>query len=88
MTENSRKVFEALKEHYGDKITHQQLVAELGVSSATVSGSVNGLVKKGYAVRNEETEMGEDGKAVTVKYITLTEEGMAFDPDASEKKAD
>ena len=59
MTDNSRKVFEALKAHYGDKITHQQLVAELGVSSAAVSGSVNGLVKKGYAVRNEEVEMGE-----------------------------
>ena len=89
MTDNSRKVFEALKAHFGDKITHQQLVAELGVSSAAVSGSVNGLVKKGYAVRNEETEMGEDGKATTVKYITLTDEGYAFDPDAPvEKKAD
>lgn len=82
MTDNSRKVFEALKAHYGDKITHQQLVAELGVSSAAVSGSVNGLVKKGYAVRNEEVEMGEDGKETVVKYITLTEDGFAFDPDA------
>lgn len=82
MTDNSRKVFEALKAHYGDKITHQQLVAELGVSSAAVSGSVNGLVKKGYAVRNEEIEMGEDGKETVVKYITLTEDGFAFDPDA------
>lgn len=84
MTDNSRKVFNALKAHYGDKITHQQLVAELGVSSAAVSGSVNGLVKKGYAVRNEEIEMGEDGKEVTVKYISLTEDGMSFDPDAKE----
>lgn len=82
MTDNSRKVFEALKAHYGDKITHQQLVAELGVSSAAVSGSVNGLVKKGYAVRNEEIEMNEDGKETVVKYITLTEDGFAFDPDA------
>ena len=82
MTDNSRKVFEALKAHYGDKITHQQLVAELGVSSAAVTGSVNGLVKKGYAVRNEEIEMNEDGKETVVKYITLTEDGFAFDPDA------
>lgn len=82
MTDNSRKVFEALKAHYGDKITHQQLVAELGVSSAAVTGSVNGLVKKGYAVRNIETDMNEDGKEVEVKYITLTEAGFAFDPDA------
>lgn len=86
MTENSRLVFNYLKDNFGEKLTHQSIVAALGVSSATVSGSVNGLVKKGYAVRNEETEMDENGKAVTVKYITLTDEGYAFDPDAEVKK--
>ena len=86
MTENSRLVFNYLKENFGEKLTHQSIVAALGVSSATVSGSVNGLVKKGYAVRNEETEMDENGKAVTVKYITLTDDGYAFDPDAEVKK--
>lgn len=82
MTEGSRKVFNALKEHYGENITAQQLAAELDVKIAVVTGAVNGLVKKGRAVRNETTEMGEDGKNITVKYITLTEEGYAFDPDA------
>lgn len=86
MTQNSRLVFDYLKDNFGEKLTHQSIVAALGVSSATVSGSVNGLVKKGYAVRNEETEMDENGKAVTVKYITLTDEGYAFDPDAEVKK--
>ena len=86
MTENSRLVFNYLKDNFGEKLTHQSIVAALGVSSATVSGSVNGLVKKGYAVRNEETEMDENGKAVTVKYITLTDDGYAFDPDAEVKK--
>jgi DNA-binding MarR family transcriptional regulator len=89
MTDNSKKVFGYLKEHYGEKLTHQHIVAALGVSSPAVSGSVNGLVKKGLAVRTEETEMsGEDGKEVIVKYISLTEEGYAFDPDAeAEAKA-
>jgi biotin operon repressor len=86
MTENSRKVFDFLKDNFGEKLTHQGIVAALGVSSAAVSGSVNGLVKKGYAVRTEETEMDENGKAVTVKYISLTDEGYAFDPDAEVKK--
>lgn len=86
MTQNSRLVFDYLKDNFGEKLTHQSIVAALGVSSATVSGSVNGLVKKGYAVRNEETEMDENGKAVTVKYITLTDDGYAFDPDAEVKK--
>ena len=85
MTDNSRKVFNYLKEHYGEKLTHQQIVAALGVSSPAVTGSVNGLVKKELAVRNEETEMNDEGKATTVKYITLTEKGFAFDPDAEVK---
>lgn len=82
MTDNSRKVFNYLKEHFGEQLTHQQIVADLGVSSAAVSGSVNGLVKKGYAIRKEEASMDENGKEVTVKYISLTNEGFAFDPDA------
>lgn len=85
MTENSAKIFNYLKEHFGDKITHQRIVADLGVTSPAVSGSVNGLVKKGYAVRTEETQMDENGKEVTVKYISLTDEGLAFDPNAAKE---
>lgn len=86
MTTNSRLVFNFLKENYGEKLVHGQIAEALGVSSATVTGSVNGLVKKGYAIRTEDTVMGEDGKATTVKYISLTEDGYAFDPDAEVKK--
>lgn len=82
MTENSAKVFNYLKEHFGEKITHQRIVADLEISSPAVSGSVNGLVKKDYAVRTEETDMDKDGKETTVKYISLTDAGLAFDPKA------
>ena len=82
MTENSAKVFNYLKEHFGEQTTHQRIVADLGVSSPAVSGSVNGLVKKGFAVRTEEVEMDADGKEATVKYISLTDAGLAFDPNA------
>ena len=82
MTPNSRKVFEYLKEHFGDKITHKGIVEALAVSSPAVSGSVTGLVKKGYAVREVEKTMGDDGKEVEVKFISLTDAGLAFDPDA------
>ena len=81
MTDNSRRVFGFLKEHYGEDLTANNIAEALEVSVATVTGSVNGLVKKGYAVRNEVT--GEDDKKV-IKYITLTEEGYNFDPDAAE----
>lgn len=80
MTENSRKVFEFLKDAGpGVKFTTKQVQTALNFEKAgSVTGSVTGLVKKGYAERF--TEVGEDGKEI--KYFALTEAGMAFDPDA------
>ena len=56
-----------------------------------VTGSINALVKNGYAetVREETvvvTEATETRKAVvkTVPYHTLTEAGLAYDPVAEE----
>ena len=83
MTENSRKVLDYLKAHYGEDITAQQIQAALGLEKlASVTGSVNGLVRNGRAVRTEATVEDAEGKTVTVKYISLTEEGLNFDPDA------
>lgn len=80
MTENSRKVLDFLKAAGpGVKFTTKQVQTSLNFEKAgSVTGSVTGLVKKGYAVRFSEP--GEDGKEI--KYFALTEEGMAFDPDA------
>ena len=50
--------------------------------SGSVTGSVNGLVKKGYAERFKEEVETEDGKTKTVSFFCLTEAGAAFDPDA------
>lgn len=83
MTDNSRKVFGFLKENYGANLTNSDIAGALGVTGPTVVGSVNGLVKKGYAVRTEAEVAGADGKVVKVKYISLTAEGYAFDPDAA-----
>jgi hypothetical protein len=40
------------------------------------------MQKKKLIVREETTAPGADGKAVAVKYIRLTDEGRAFNPDA------
>lgn len=81
MTENSRKVFDFLKANFGKEFTAQEIAGSLGVSIPTVTGSVTGLAKKGYAVRNPK--MVADGeKEKEVKFITLTAEGLEFDPDA------
>ena len=83
MTENSRKVLDFLKANYGEKVTANQIAEALGISVPAVTGSVNGLVKKERAFREEATAE-KDGKEVTIKYISLTEAGYNFDPDAAE----
>ena len=83
MTEGSRKVFEYLKNAgAGVKFTTKEVQEALGFEKAgSVTGSVTGLVKKGFAVR--EKEMREvDGKQKEVSVFYLTEAGAAFDPDA------
>ena len=88
MTENSRKVFDYLRAHYGEKVTAQDVAAALGVSLSAVTGSVNGLAstKKhpAYAIRTEAEIPAEDGKTAKVKYVSLTEEVLAFDLDKAE----
>lgn len=88
MTEGSRKVLNFLKENYGEKLTNADIATSLGLSGSVVVGSVNGLVKKNYAVREEVTipATEEGGKDVKIKYISLTDEGMNFDPDAEKEK--
>lgn len=84
MTEGSRKVFDFLKDNYGTNLTTADIATALGVTGPVVTGSVNGLVKKGYAVRNEVVTPGDNGKEVTTKYISLTEAGLGYDPVAEE----
>ena len=84
MTEGSRKVFEYLKAAgAGAKFTTKQVQTALGFEKAgSVTGSVTGLVKKGYAERFTETVTDENGKKTEGKYFALTEAGANFDPDA------
>lgn len=89
MTVGSRKVFEKLKELYPQPITAQELVKQMNdpeVKIQTVTGSVNGLSKKGYATRTEQKVEAEDGKVNTIKLIALTDAGFAYDPDAAVEK--
>ena len=86
MTENSRKVLETLKANYGKKWVTSELAEAAGVSIPTVTGAVTGMAKKGYAVREEGVinTTDKEGKEIekVVKFISLTEAGLNFDPDA------
>ena len=92
MTQNSELVLNYLKKHFGQEFTKQNIAEALGISVPSVTGSMNNLIKKGYALttREEVLELEhatENRKAKTknIKYHTLTEAGLAYDPVAEEE---
>jgi hypothetical protein len=88
MKENSITVFEFIKAAQGVRnITAADIAGETGIPKRSVDGIVtSALQRKGLAVRTEqEVEVTDDeGKTShkKVKYITLTDEGLAFVPEA------
>ena len=84
MTEGSRKVFETLqKAGVGVPSATHEMMEVCGFEKAgSVTGSVTGLVNKGYAERFSVTETDENGKEKIVKKFALTEAGAGFNPDA------
>lgn len=91
MTINSERVLNFLKEHYGQEYSKQEIANALGISLSAVIGSINPLEKKEYTktTREEVVELEpatetRKAKTKTVKYHTLTEAGLAYDPVAEE----
>jgi DNA-binding MarR family transcriptional regulator len=91
-TLNSKMILEYMKQHFGEELSKQQIAEALGLSVPAVTGTMNSLIKKGYAVTTrEETVEVDHGtetrkpKTRTVKYHTLTEAGLAYDPIAEEQ---
>ena len=91
MTQNSELVLNMLKKNYGKEFSKQEIADTLNISVPAVTGSLNGLIKKGYATttRTEEvvvTPATETRKAQVknVLYHTLTEAGLSYDPVAEE----
>lgn len=91
MTQNSELVLNFLKKNYGSEFSKKQIAETLGISVPAVTGSMNALIKGGYATttREEEVEVTpatETRKAQMKKvlYHTLTEAGLTYDPAAVE----
>ena len=91
MTQNSELVLNFLKKNYGKEFSKQQLAEMLGISLPAVTATVNALTKKGYVVitREETLELEpatetRKAKVKVVKYHTLTENGLTYDPIAEE----
>lgn len=74
-SENAQKVLTFLQTNPTVDMTAKELAEAIEVPTRSITGVINGLVKKGLVVR-EETEVGE----VVVKFIRLTDEGSQVDP--------
>ena len=91
MTVNSELVLNYLKKNYGSEFTKNDIAEALSISVPAVTGTVNSLVKKGYAVeRVEEVEVEpatetRKAKIKSIRHVQLTEAGLAYDPVAEEE---
>jgi len=90
LKENSLKVLEYVKAHNGENMTAADIAEGTGLEVRSVNGIVtSAFQKKGLMVRTPaEIEIVDaEGKVShkEVKFISLTEEGLAFDPNAEEK---
>lgn len=87
LKENSRKVFEYVKEHDGEDFIAKDIADATGLEIKQVNGIVtSAFQKKGLMERIPATIEDEDGGKKNIKFIKLTDAGREFDPDAEEEK--
>lgn len=83
MSDNSKKVLNYMKEVNGADVTAADVAAALGLEKRQVDGIFTSAIqRKGYGVRIPAEVELEDGSHKPVKFLKLTDAGMAFDPDA------
>ena len=89
LKENSRKVFDYVKENDGKQFTAADIADALGLDVKSVNGIVTAAFqRKGLMQRTPAEIQLADGTHKPVKFISLTADGKAFDPDAPvEEKA-
>lgn len=85
MSENSRKVLEYLKEHHGEQMTAEDVANALGLEKRSVDGIFTSAIqRKNLGIRTPAEVELETGFHREVKLLSLTEEGLNFDPDAQD----
>lgn len=80
MSENSCKVLEYLKSVNGANVTSADVAEALGIAKKSVDGTFTALQRKGYGARVPAEIELEDGTHAQVKFLTLTEAGLAYTP--------
>ena len=84
MSDKTRQVLDYLKGlDKSDNVTSADIAEALDIPKKSVDGIVTaGLQRKGLAERIPAEIENADGSHKPVKFIKLTDEGYAFDPDA------
>lgn len=83
LKENSKKVFNYVKEMDGQDITAADIAEATGLEIKSVNGIVTSAFQRKSLMERVPAKIQlEDGTSKDVKFIKLTEEGKAFDPDA------
>ena len=82
MKPNSKAVLNYLKENTGVNLTSGDVAEALGLEKRQVDGIFTSAIqRKGYGVRIPAEVELDDGTHRAVKFLKLTDEGMALDPD-------
>ncbi len=80
MKENTKKVFEYLREVQGQNVTAADVAEALGLSKKSVDSIFTFAIQnKGYGVRTAAEVELEDGSHKVVKFMSLTDSGMTVD---------
>ena len=83
LKENSKLVWQYLKDNAdNDTIILDDIAEATGLTVKQVNGCVLGLQKPAYAKRTPGKIEKPEGGTKDVKFISLTEAGLALDPDA------
>lgn len=85
LKENSKLVYNYVLENGDSNITAADIAEATGLGVRTINGIVtSAFQRKGLMVRVEAEVELEDGSHKKVKFIKLTDEGKAFDPNATD----
>lgn len=88
MKDSTKAVFKYLQENNNEDITAKALAEVLGLDAKVVNGAFTAAIqRKGYGYR-EEAEIKTDNGHEKVKFLKLTDAGLALDVDAVDKKED
>ena len=83
MKENCKNVLNYLKANKGKNLTSEDVANALDLTKKQVDGIFTSAIqRKDYGFREEAEIQTEEGTHKKVKFLRLTDSGMALDPDA------